>query len=61
MLIDLTAAYDTLWYQGVRVKLQQMLTFNHLINFMIKLLYTWSFPLLQVMDKKAAPLDLKMA
>ena len=45
VFIDLTAAYDTVWHQGLRVKLQRMLTSNHLINFIMELLYTRSFTL----------------
>ena len=45
VFIDLTAAYDTVWHQGLRVKLQRMLTSNHLINFIMELLYTRSFML----------------
>ena len=45
VFIDLTAAYDTVWHQGLRVKVQRMLTSNHLINFIMKLLYTRSFTL----------------
>ena len=57
VFIDLTAAYDTVRPQGLRVKLRQMLTSKHLTNFIMKLLYTKSFIFSQVMDKKAGPLD----
>ena len=43
VFIDLTAAYDTVWHQGLRVKLQRMLTSNHLINFIMELPYARSF------------------
>ena len=43
VFIDLTAACDTVWHQGLRGKLLQMLTPNHLNNFMMELLYIGSF------------------
>ena len=43
VFIDLTSAYDTIWHQGLRLKLQRMLTSNHLINFTMELPYTRSF------------------
>ena len=45
VFIDLTAASSTVWHQGLRVKLQRILTSNHLINFIIELLYTRCFNL----------------
>ena len=45
LFIDLTAACDTVWHEGLRVKLQRMLIFNHLISFIEELLYNRSFTL----------------
>ena len=59
VFIDLTTANDIIWHQGVRVKLQRMLTSNHLINFIMALLYTRSSPCSQVMDQKSRSFRLK--
>ena len=57
--IDLTAAYDTVWHRGLRVKLQQMLTSNNLINFIMELLYTRSFTLFTSDGQKSRSFRLK--
>ena len=59
VFIDLTAAYDTVWHRGLRVKLQQMLTSNHLINFIMELLYTRSFTLFTSDGQKSRSFRLK--
>ena len=59
MFIDLTAVYDTVWHQGLRVKLQRMLTSNHLINFIMELLYTTSFTLFTSDGQKSRSFRLK--
>ena len=59
VFIDLTAAYDTVWHQGLHVKLQQMLAFNHLINFILELLYTRSFTLFTSDGQKSQSFRLK--
>ena len=61
VFIDLTAAYNTVWHQGLRVKLQRMLTSNHLINFIMELLYTRYFTPFTSDGQKAGPLNRKMA
>ena len=59
MFIDLNAAYDTVWHQGLRVKLQRMLTSNHLINFIMELLYSRSFTLFTSDGQKSRSFILK--
>ena len=59
VLIDLTAAYETVWHHGLRVKLQRMLTSNHLINFIMELLYTRSFTLFTSDGQKSRSFRLK--
>ena len=59
VFIDLTAAYDTVWHQGLRLKLQRMLTSNHLINFIMELLYTRSFTLFTSDEQKSRSFRLK--
>ena len=59
VFIDLTAAYDTVWHHGLHVKLQQMLTSNHLINFIMELLYTRSFTLFTSDGQKSRSFTLK--
>ena len=59
VFIDLIAAYDTVWHQSLHVKLQQMLTSNHPINFTMELLYTRSFTLFTSDGQKSWSLRLK--
>ena len=50
-------AYDIVWHEGLRVKLQQVLTSNHLINFIMELLRLDPSPCSQVIDKKVGSLN----
>ena len=59
VFVDLTAAYDTVWHLGLRVKLQRMLTSNNQINFIIELLYTRSFTLFTCDGQKSRSFRLK--
>ena len=59
VIIDLAAAYDTVWHQDLRVKLQRMLTSNHLINFIMELLCTRSFTLFTSDRQKSRSFRLK--
>ena len=59
VFIDLTAAYDTVWHQGLREKLQRMLTSNHLINFIMEFLYTRPFTLFTSDGQKTRSFRLK--
>ena len=45
VFLDLTAAYDTVWHQGLRLKLQRMISSTHVTDFIMELLYSRSFVL----------------
>ena len=45
MLVDLTAAYDTVWLRGLHIKLLCMVLGSHLVTFIVELLTNRSFKL----------------
>ena len=45
VFLDLTATYDTVWHQGMRLKLQRMISSTHVTDFIMELLYSRSFVL----------------
>ena len=44
-LVDLTAAYDTVWLRGLHLKLLRMLPDRHMVSFVMELLTNRSFTL----------------
>ena len=59
MFLDLTAAYDTVWHQGLHLKLQRMIRSSHLTDFIMELLYTRSFVLFNSDGQRSIPHRLK--
>ena len=59
VFLDLTAAYDTVWHQGLRLKLQRMISNIHLTDFIMELLYTRSFVLFTSDGQRSRPHRLK--
>ena len=59
VFLDLTAAYDTVWHQGLRLKLQRMISNVHLTDFIMELLYTRSFVLFTSDGQRSRPHRLK--
>ena len=45
VLVDLTAAYDTVWLRGLHIKLLCMVPGSHLVTFIVELLTNCSFKL----------------
>ena len=45
VMVDLTAAYDTLWHQGLALKLLRTIPDRHLVRFMINILSNRNFKL----------------
>ena len=45
VFLDLTAAYDTVWHQGLRLKLQRMISSEKMTTFIMELLTNRSFTL----------------
>ena len=45
VFIDLTAAYNTVWYRGLACKLLRLLLDRHIVKMMMKLIYNGSFTL----------------
>ena len=45
VLVDLTAAYDTVWHRGLTLKLLQMLPDKHMVHFIVELISNRSFVL----------------
>ena len=43
VFLDLTISYDTVWHQGLRIKLQRMISSTHVTDFIMELLYSKSF------------------
>ena len=44
-LLDLSAAYDTVWLRGLHLKLLQMIPDRHMVKFIMEMLYNRSFTL----------------
>ena len=59
VFIDLTAAYDTVWYRGLACKLLQLLPNRHMVRMMMELIYNRSFTLNNGRGKKAGCDDSK--
>ena len=45
VLLDLSAAYDTVWFRGLHLKLLQMIPDRHMVKFIMEMLYNRSFTL----------------
>ena len=45
VLVDLTAAYDTVWHRGLTLKLLRMLPDRHMVHFIVELISNRSFVL----------------
>ena len=45
VFIDLTAAYNTAWHQGLACKLLRLLPDSHMVRMMMELIYNRSFTL----------------
>ena len=45
VLLDLTAAYDTVWHRGLYLKLLRTILDRHMVNFIMKMLSNRSFVL----------------
>ena len=43
VLVDLRAAYDTVWHRGLTLKLLRMLTDRHMVHFIVELMSNRSF------------------
>ena len=56
---DLTAAYDTIWHRGLRLKLQRHITSEKLTNFIMELLTNRSFVLYTDHEQSSKPYRLK--
>ena len=59
VFLDLTAAYDTVWHQGLHLKLQRLISSGHLTDFIMELLYTRSFVLFTSDGQSSRPYRLK--
>ena len=59
VFMDLTAAYATVWHQGLHLKLQRLLSCSHLTDFIMELLYTRSFVLYTSDGQRSRPHRLK--
>ena len=53
VLVDLSAAYDTVWQQGLALKLLRDIPDRHLVRFIITILSNRSFKLKPVLDKQS--------
>ena len=59
--IDLTAAYDTVWHRGVRLKLMQSIPDRKMVSFIMETISNRRFTLyIPVMGKASRPKTLKM-
>ena len=45
VLLDISAAYDTVWLRGLHLKLLQMIPDRHMVKFIMEMLYNRSFTL----------------
>ena len=59
VLVDLTAAYDTVWHQGLTLKLLQMVPDRHLVGFISNILSNRSFVLKTSDGQSSRPRRLK--
>ena len=59
VFLDLTAAYDTVWHRGLRLKLQRYITSEKLTGFIMELLSNRSFVLFTDHGESSKPYRLK--
>ena len=59
VFLDLTAAYDTVWHRGLRLKLQRHITSEKLTNFIMETLASRSFVLYTDHGQSSKPYRLK--
>jgi len=52
VLVDRTAAYDTVWHQGLALKLLQTIPDQHLVRFTSSIISNHSFNLKLVMGRQ---------
>ena len=55
VLLDLTAAYDTMWHRGLHLKLLQMILDRQMVKFIVEMLSNRSF-VLETSDSKQSQL-----
>ena len=60
VFLDLTAAYDTVWHQGLRLKLQRMISSTHVTDFIMELCIQDPLFSTLVIDKQVSLIDLRM-
>ena len=53
VFIDLTAAYDTVWHQGLACKLLRLLPNRHMVKMMMELIYNHNFTFTYGRGKKS--------
>ena len=58
-LLDLTAAYDTVWHRGLHLKLLQLIPDRHIVNFIMEMLRNRRFPLHTSDGQRSRPRRLK--
>ena len=62
VLVDLTAAFDTVWHRGLTPNLFRMLPHRHMVHFIVELISNRSFVLkTSVMDSKSGYADSRTA
>ncbi len=59
ILVDLTAAYDTVWHQGLTLKLLRMIPDRHMVRFICNILANRSFVLKTSSDQTSRPRRLR--
>ncbi len=59
IIVDLTAAYDTVWHQGLTLKLLRMFPDRHMVRFISNILANRSFVLKTSSDKTSRPRRLR--
>ena len=59
VLLDLTAAYDTVWHRGLHLKLLQLIPDRHIVNFIMEMLRNRRFTLHTSDGQRSRPRRLK--
>ncbi len=59
ILVDLTAAYDMVWHQGLTLKLLRMIPYRHIVRFICNILANRSFVLKTSSDQTSRPRRLR--
>ena len=59
VLLDLTAAYDTVWHRGLHLKLLQLIPERHIVNFIMEMLRNRRFTLHTSDGQRSRPRRLK--